>query len=1065
MQELNLENSLISIEGYQLSPQQRYICKLQQSDPYQPYHVQLSVKIIGDLNRDIFKSAATQVVNRHEILRTSFQNLPGLTAPLQVINSENILFYKEFNLSNLDSSAHNFKRVDIFQELEKITFDLESDSYLYIYLLILSPSQHIMLMKLSALCGDVISAKNLISEINLTYSNYLHSQEITEEPLQYVDIATWQNELLTTADGEKSQTYWQQKDIYENIHIQLPGEKQSYEITSYNQQFITVNLNSHLQENINIFLQKNPTSLDNFLLACWQILLWKITGHRQLIVSTCFDGRKYQELECAVGLLAKYLPCEVALEINQTFNDVLKQIAENSQQAYQWQEYYDWENNNQGHLLGYDFQDINLPINNWYIEEINTCLDKFKLRLSCLYNQGNLQLDFYYHGDLFTAKNIKNLAAQFEQLITSAVTHPEANISHLDILTECDRLQLLYEFNDTHTDFPQDQLIHQLFATQAQSTPNNIALVYNNQRLTYAELNTRANQLAHYLQKLGVKPETIVAICLERSIDAIIAILAILKAGAAYLPLDPSFPTGNIQERLADAQAQILLTNNIIICQQHSTLSAPIVVCLDTVGDNIISQSSENPHSNVTTENLAYVIYTSGSTGKAKGVAIEHRQILNYLHSIQQKLELPNYSSFALVSTLASDLGNTAIFPSLCSGGCLHLISIEQATNGQALANYCREHPIDCLKIVPSHLEALLTSSSAQDLLPKTRLILGGEACTWELIKNIQNLAPNCQIFNHYGPTETTVGVLTYQVKQIDSKSATVPLGKALANIQVYVLDSQLQLVPCGVPGELYIGGACLARGYLNSPELTAEKFINHPFSQQPSAKLYKTGDIVKYLSDGNIEYLGRTDQQVKIRGFRIELGEIEAVLTQHPGVQKAVVVLRADGVSNQCLVGYVVPDSQAQLKSSDLRDFVAQMRPEYMVPSAVVILKVLPLTANGKVDRQALPAPQQLRPELEATFVPPETVVEKALAEIWAEVLGLEQVGIHDNFFDLGGHSLLLTQVTSRLYSALGVELSLRQLFATPTIAELATLVAQEKIEQTDEKLLEQMLAELEDA
>ncbi|HEY9813069.1 MAG TPA: amino acid adenylation domain-containing protein, partial [Candidatus Sericytochromatia bacterium] len=450
----------------------------------------------------------------------------------------------------------------------------------------------------------------------------------------------------------------------------------------------------------------------------------------------------------------------------------------------------------------------------------------------------------------------------------------------------------------------------------------------------------------------------------------------------------------------------------------------------------------------VTSENLAYVIYTSGSTGKPKGVAIEHQQLLNYLDGILERLNLPAGASFATVSTIAADLGNTAIFPALCTGGCLHIVAKERASDPEALATYFNHHPIDCLKIVPSHLEALLTSSQFNSILPRQKLILGGEAAPWKLIEKIQQLAPECTIINHYGPTEATVGVLTYTLgKDSDHRqSATVPLGRPIANTQIYLLDKHLQPVPIGVKGELYIGGASVARGYLNRPELTREKFITNPFINNPkSNRIYKTGDLARYLANGNIEFLGRADNQVKVRGYRIELEEIAAVLSQHPDVSQAVVIQREDIPGDKRLVAYIVANLETlhtkslQNSTSYLRDFLKAKLPDYMIPSAFVVLKSLPLTANGKIDRQALPAPAQNEKQ---AFVAPRTPIEEVLAGIWAELLSLQRVSVEDNFFELGGHSLLMTQLVVRVRDTFEIDLPLSVLFETPTIAGLAASI-----------------------
>ncbi|HEY9709241.1 MAG TPA: amino acid adenylation domain-containing protein, partial [Oculatellaceae cyanobacterium] len=602
-------------------------------------------------------------------------------------------------------------------------------------------------------------------------------------------------------------------------------------------------------------------------------------------------------------------------------------------------------------------------------------------------------------------------------------------------------------------------------------TPEQIAVVFEDQQLTYAQLNSRANQLAHHLQALGVGGETIVALCVDRSLEMVVGLLGILKAGGAYLPLDPILPNDRLAFMVKDAGASVILTQKHLA--QRLSQQSISIVCLDTNWEEIARQPEENPPTDVTPENLVYVIYTSGSTGKPKGVAIEHRQLLNYLQGILARLDLPVGSSFATVSTIAADLGNTAIFPALCTGGCLHVISQERATNPEALAQYCEYHAIDCLKIVPSHLNALLSAAHPDKIMPRKRLILGGEALSWQLVEKIQEYSPDCQIVNHYGPTETTVGVLTYLIpsEAIGHQSETVPLGCAIANTQVYILDHHLRPVPIGVPGELYIGGESLARGYLNQPELTNERFIRNPFSiqekaedgrqkaegsvQNPqSSRLYKTGDLGRYLPNGNIEFLGRIDHQVKIHGFRIELCEIESVLSQHSAIREAIVLAREDEPDKKRLVAYIVPNGQSEFSVSDLRNFLKETLPEYMIPSAFVRLKALPLTPNGKLDRQALPAPDSVKPELEGRFVAPRTPVEETIARSWTQVLGRDKVGIYDNFFELGGDSISSIQIVARLNQA-GLQLTPKQMFEYPTVAGLAAVTGTAPILETEQGLV----------
>jgi amino acid adenylation domain-containing protein len=598
----------------------------------------------------------------------------------------------------------------------------------------------------------------------------------------------------------------------------------------------------------------------------------------------------------------------------------------------------------------------------------------------------------------------------------------------------------LYERSST----PLSGCIHQLFDAQAARTPHTTALVFEDQHLTYCELNRRANQLAQHLQTLGVGPDIRVGICLERSLDMVMGILGILKAGGTYVPFDPQLPTERLAFMFANAQVAVLLTHEWrrAAFPTHDAL----LICLDSAWSTIAQERDEPPISATTPEHLVYVLYTSGSTGRPKGVAVEHRHLLHYLNGISERLDFPIGANLAMISTFAADLGNTVVFPSLCCGGCLHIVSQERTTDPDALAEYCYCRWIDCLKIVPSHLMALLTAAQPERVLPRRWLVLGGEAASQQLIAQIQRLAPDCTILNHYGPTETTVGVLTYPVEpgMFDRYITTVPLGYPLRDTRVYILDRKRHPVRAGEPGELYIGGGSLARGYLDHPDLTAERFIPNPFGAAIGERLYKTGDRACQLPNGALTFLGRVDHQVKIRGFRIELGEIETALTQHPSVQAAIALAREDETGDRQLVAYVVPLAEQSLTTSDLRAFLRMTLPDYMIPAAFVLLTSLPLTPNGKIDRHALPLPDSPRSNHDATFVAPRTPVESLIADLWADILGCANIGIYDNFFDLGGHSLLAAQVLTRVRSMFQVELSLRSLFDTPTVIGLAeTLIA----------------------
>ncbi|HBB30690.1 MAG TPA: non-ribosomal peptide synthetase [Cyanobacteria bacterium UBA8803] len=1071
------------IEGYRLSPQQKHLWSLQQLDPTLPYRTQFTLLIEGNLNLYVLEEAWQNVVNRHEILRTTFQYLPGMTIPLQVINETNLRSVDYHDLSNLDDREQNVIIEELFDQGLQLLWDFEKDSLLYLSLLTLSPDKYVLIIGLPALCADLATLKNLVREIGDSYSECLAGELIANEPLQYADIAEWQNEILETDRTKAGVEYWCDRDFSAAFNLKLPLENKLAITSKFEPQFLSLIIHQDLVAKLEDLAQKYNVSIDVFLLACWQIMLWRLSGQPTIIVGQGFDGRKYEELEQALGLFGKYLPLSCHFKGECGFSEILEQVDKVTKELYKWQEYFDWE---KALNLTEDSRDLAfLPFIFEFSKQPETyckngvffsvvkqyvCCDRFKIKLSGIRRDDSLVLEFHYDSALFDAAAIHNLASQFQTLLASALAHPEAAIGKLEILKPSDRQQLLVEFNQTQADYPQDKCIHQLFEQQVARTPDRIAVVFEDQQLTYAELNARANKLAHYLQRLGVGSEVIVGLCVERSssgatsltLDLIVGLLGILKAGGAYLPLDPALPQEGLAFRLQDAGVSLVVSHSSLLSDKEFLSEGQrTVICLDTDWETIEGECdwarrSRNPSSKVKPENLVYVIYTSGSTGKPKGVAVEHQQLLNYTNAILERLDLFTCTSFATVSTFAADLGNTVIFPSLCSGGCLHIVSSERASNPEALADYFEHHPIDCLKIVPSHLAALLNSSRPESILPRQRLILGGEACHWTLIQQVRQLGAKCQIFNHYGPTETTVGVLTYAIEQERSEygGETVPIGRAIANTQIYLLDSYLQPVPIGVSGELYVGGAGVARGYLNQPELTHETFIPNPLAQTPGQRLYKTGDLARYLSDGNIEFLGRVDCQVKIHGFRIELGEIEAALRQHPAVRETAVLAREERESSKRLVAYVVPEKQSTLTTKELRQFLQEKLSEYMIPSAFVRLKVLPLTPNGKVDRQALPAPNLTHCEWDEPFVAPRTSVEKVLAGIWTQVLRLEKVGIYNNFFELGGDSILSMQIVGRANRA-GLQLTPKQLFEYPTIAELAAVASSSRTIQAEQGLV----------
>ncbi|MEH2081254.1 MAG: amino acid adenylation domain-containing protein [Nostoc sp.] len=1035
--------------GFKLSPHQKRLWLLQQNSS--AYLTQGAFLIEGNLQTNVLEAALQKVVKKHEILRTNFCCLPSVKIPIMVVADISFPLWQKIDLSNYHQQEQLNKIEELFQSARHLAFNFEQGSILRLSLLKLSQKLYTLLVSLPAICADNWTIKNLVNEISQSYEICLQKQELSNEVIQYLQFSEWQNQLLQEDDIEAVNQYWHKQKLSASTTLKLPFEKDLLKKSKFEINCFHLGITPKLTAEIETLAQKYQTSTAIVLLTCWQILIWRLTKQSEIIIGMACNRRKYEKLQNLLGLVAIWLPIKSYLTPDLCFREVLELANQTIEANAVWQDYFVPElienHDKLAFSIGFEFEELPEKLVardvSFSLEQYYSCIEKFKIKLTCTQRKHSLITEFYYDISCFKADAIERLARQFQTLLNNVTANPENKISQSEILSLSERQQLLVEFNQRNIDNIQDICIHQLFAAQVQKTPNKIAVVFENQQLTYVQLNSKANQLADYLQQQGVKPEVLVGLCTERSLLMIIGLLGILKAGGAYLPLDPTLPKEGFASRLQDAQIPVILTQQRLV-DALPTHTAQIV-CLDTDWDIIAQHKDENPSSEVTTENLVYVLFTSGSTGKPKGVATEHRQLLNYVNAIIQRLDLSTTTNFATVSTLAADLGNTGIFAALCTGGCLHILSAECVTDSAALVKYCRTHPIDCLKIVPSHLATLLAAAPSDSILPRQQLILGGEAASWQLIEQIQQQAPSCLIFNHYGPTEATVGVTTFAVDRQINHALTVPLGRPLANMQIYLLDEQLQPVPIGVPGELYISGAGLARGYLNQPDLTAAQFIPNSFEEAGGSRLYKTGDVARYLPDGNIEFIGRIDRQVKIRGFRIELGEIEIILCQHLQVQQAVVSVREDD-GNKFLVAYIVPTQK--LSVNELQRFLREKLPEYMMPATFIMLKALPLTPNGKMNWSALPELNGNCPELTVTYEPSQTEVKQAIANIWQQMLQLEKVGIHDNFFDLGGHSLLLIQIHTKLREVFPQEISVINLFEYPTISSLAKYLTQKSPE-----------------
>jgi amino acid adenylation domain-containing protein len=1021
----------------------------------------------GPIDTERLNAAFATVVERHEILRTAFQSVPGMALPTQAVNAARAPQWRRIDLRLLPPQIQDRQTIELAAADRDTPFDLEHGPIVRPLLIDLDTDRRRFVLTAPAIALDSRSLINLAAEVATLLDD--SAATLDPEPLQCVQIAEWQDDLLEAEDPHalEGRAFWSRQISDANDPGALPLRRAA---DSAGDEWASLPLDlSPAQIDAVSRLATQSGVTDAIVLeTLWAVLIARFTANTQLTLGHECEGRSYPELENALGHFAKTLPLHLPLDALTPLHLSFRELAALLREALSWEEYFNPDLGAPESRLRYGFRYADrsatqIPAR-FTIETVCSDAESFDLALEVCKHRAGLQLEIRYDGHRAVEAEVRRLAEHYRALLDAASEHPNAPIGALNTLPADERQRLLVEWNCTERQFPVVSAIHTLFEQAVQRMPEAAAVICEDGQRSYDQLNRQANRLAHHLRALGVGPDMPVGLCLERSPDLIVGLLGILKAGGAYLPLDPVLPAERRAWMLSDSGARLLVSRQGLL-----DLDVPDVqtVLLDRDEARIAAQSEIDLDNRVGGEHLAYVIYTSGSTGRPKGVCIEHRNLLNYVQGVMERLDLPAGAHFATVSTIAADLGNTALFPALCGGGCLHVMSRERAQDPTLWREYLEKYPIDCLKIVPSHLAALLgTGDVSAAMLPGQVLVLGGEASGWELVERVRQASPALRILNHYGPTETTVGVLTYEVEAglspASAGTTTVPLGRPLPNSRLYVLNSALEPLPVGVVGEITIGGAGVGRGYLNDAERTAERFVRDPFTTEPDARLYRTGDLGRFLADGNIEFLGRMDNQVKIRGFRIELGEIESVLARHPAVREAVVLVREDVPGERRLVAYIVFHAEA-ISAGELREAAGRMLPDYMVPTAFVTLKRLPLTLNGKVDRKALPAPGDESEQ--GDYVAPRTPVEEAMAGIWGALLGREQMSVEDNFFDLGGHSLLATQVISRVRETFQVDVPLQALFELPTIAGLAAAVdrAQSDRDQENDAELASLLAELE--
>ena len=1051
---------------YPLSDNQQGIWFLCQFAPESSiYNVSFAARIRSEVDIPAFRRAFQALVDRHPSLRTTIAVHSG--KPVQQIHEHQTVHFEEIDASTWRGDELQTRLVEETQR----RFDLERGPVMRVSLFTRSAQEHILLLVIHHIVVDFWSLAVILNELGVLYPAEKDGRPaaLPSLDLQYTDFVRWQTAMLASPAGERLWDYWKKQLAGPLPVLNLPTDRPRPPIQMFRGAQHDFTLNDELARRLRALAKVEGATLYMVLLAAFELMLYYHSGQEDILVASPMVGRSRAEFEGLVGFFANPVVLRANLSGNPTFRALLGQVRQTVLAALEHQDYptlrlvqrlrppRDLSRSplcqtmfvldkphrvaeQAGPAFARGETGLRMDLGGFVMESIPLERRAATLDLVMLIIEttGSLSASIRFNTDLFDAATIARMAGHFHALLESVLRDPAAAIGDLEILTGAERRQLLVEFNDTRTDYPQDKCLHQLFEEQVQRTPDSVAVVFEGQQLTYAQLNARANQLAHHLQTLGVGPEVPVAICLEHCPEMVVGVLGILKAGGAWLPLDPAYPKERLAFMLQDAHASVVLT------RKHWLESLPDyggrVVCLDSGWEAIARKSEKNPVSGATAQSLAYVMYTSGSTGQPKGVMCEHGSLVNYLCWVSEGPLGDTGLCMPLTTKLTFDMCLKQLFPPLLRGGEVWILPEEVMAEPATLLSALATRPRVGLNCVPSLWTAILHAIQSGQATPPGEalayLFFGGEPLSKELVARSLSALPHLQIWNIYGPTEATANASAARIIPGDE----VTIGRPIANTQIYILNSFLHPVPIGVQGELYIGGAGVARGYLNRPELTAEKFIPDPFSAAPGARMYRTGDLARYRPDGNIEFLGRADHQVKIRGFRIELGEIEAALGQHPAVREAVVLAREDAArAEKRLVAYVVAEREPLPTTTDLRNFLKEKLPEYMVPAVFVLLDALPLMPNGKIDRRALPSPDRSRPELDKAFVAPRTPTEELLAEIWAQLLDLERVGIHDNFFDLGGHSLLATQLVSRMRETFQVEIPLRRLFEVPTVAGLA--------------------------
>jgi amino acid adenylation domain-containing protein len=1072
---------------YPLSPtQQGILFHTLYAPQSRAYFSQISCTFNDDLNIEAFEHAWQETMNRHAILRTAFV-WEELNEPLQVVGRNVKLRVAQSDWRELSAEQQQERLLTLLQEDRARGFQLSRAPLMRLSIVRLGERAYQFIWSFHHLLIDGWSQSLIIKEVFTLYETYAQGKAIKlDEPRPYRDYINW----LRQQDAGKAEAYWRGQLHGVTAPTKLGIERSQHTTTETGQDFAQqqIKLSSQVSKGLKEFARQQRLTLNTVIQGAWALLLGRYSGQSDVVFGAVVSGRPatLAGFDKMVGLFINTLPVRVRIAEEQGVGEWLKQLQENQVEMRQY------EYSSLVQVQGWSEVPRGLPLFESILDFENYPMDRALQQWGANLEQGDIgfvirtnyplevvavpgpefSLQMKYDSERFDDATIVRMLGNFGILLESIIADPSQPLSRLPLLTPAEEHQLLIEWNRTEFDYPSERVVHRLFEEQAAFTPDAVAVVFKTESLTYRQLNERTNRLARALIAKGAGRETVVALLMERNISLLVSILAIFKTGAAYAPLDPVHPASRLRQALEQSRSALLLTSGRFadVCAQamdklHAN-QQPAVVLIEDLMDE--EQPEENLDTTAAPGNLAYIIFTSGSTGLPKGAMIEHRGMLNHLYAKISDLQLTAKDVVGQTASQCFDISVWQFLAPLLVGGSVHIFSDEVISDPDLFFAEVEKGAVSILETVPSLLRATLeeitsTRRSVQELHALRWLLMTGEALSPDLCRQWLNAYPQIPLLNAYGPTECSDDVTHYAIERPPTDDVLiVPIGRPIANTQLYILDSNLRTVPVGVGGELYVGGRGVGRGYVDDALRTALAFVPDLFAVEPGARLYRTGDLARYMSCGNIEFLGRIDSQVKIRGFRIELGEIESALCKHPAVREAVALAWEATPHDQRLVAYVVAQTEPPTVV-ELRSFLKESLPEYMVPEVFIMLDALPLTANGKLDQRALPAPATQRPSQAQHFVAPRTPIEETLAGLWREVLKVEQIGIQDNFFDLGGHSLIAIKLVSRIRTEFKVELALADFFAAATVEALGERIEEALIEASNSAEIDEMLGMLE--